>query len=663
MDNNLELKIENLVEKLNQYAFEYYVLDNPSTSDKEYDLKYDELILLEKETGIILKNSPTQRIGDIVLDGFSKVQHKNKLWSLDKSQSKEELKKFHDNVIKFCIQNNLPKPKFIVTKKFDGLSLKAEYDEELLGASSRGNGEIGENLTEQSKTIVNLPHKINCDNLIHVHGEALMTKRAFKEYNKTSQIPLKNLRNGAAGALRNLDIKETAKRKLSVFFYNINYIENKTFDTYSQQLEFIKDCGLPIAEYKICETFEDIISEIDKIEKQRPHLEFDIDGAVIAVDDIKTREMLGYTIKFPKHSMAYKFEAEETTTTLLDIEWNVGRTGRVTPTALLEPVKLMGTTVKRATLNNIDDIKRKGVKINSKVFLRKSNDVIPEITGVVEDSLNNENILDINPPILCPDCGSELSKEGVYYVCQNMLGCKSQIIKLITHYCQRDSMNIEGLSIKTIEQFIKNEIITNIIDLYELKSKKSEIIKLDKFGMKKYSNLIESIEKSKKTKLSNFIFGLGIPEVGIKASKDICKHFNNDLNVILRASKDDFTKIDGIGDVITENILKWLRNENNIVLINKLLEYVEFEKENDKIKDNKLKGKTFVITGDVHIFKNRNELKTRIEELGGKISSSISKNTSFLINNDVNSTSSKNKKAKDLGVPIINEENFIEMIK
>lgn len=446
MNNNLKLKIENLVEKLNKHAYEYYVLDDSSISDKEYDLKYDELILLEKETGIILQNSPTQRIGDIVLDGFSKVQHKNKLWSLDKFQSKEELKRFYDNVIKFCIQNNLPKPKFVVTKKFDGLSLKVEYDEELLGASSRGNGEIGENLTEQSKTIVNLPHKINCDNLIHVHGEALMTKRAFKEYNKTSQIPLKNLRNGAAGALRNLNIKETAKRRLSVFFYNINYIENKTFDTYSQQLEFIKECGLPIAKYKICKTFEDIINEIDKIEKQRPNLEFDIDGVVIAVDDIKTREMLGYTIKFPKHSMSYKFEAKETTTTLLGVEWNVGRTGRVNPTAIIQPVELLGTTVKRATLNNMDDIIRKGIKINSKVFIRKSNDVIPEITGLAEDILDNKNIYDIKSPILCPNCGSELIKEGAYYVCQNMLGCQSQIIKLITHYCQRQAMNITGLS-------------------------------------------------------------------------------------------------------------------------------------------------------------------------------------------------------------------------
>ncbi|BAO04996.1 DNA ligase, NAD-dependent [Clostridium botulinum B str. Osaka05] len=662
MKNNLKLNIENLVAELNRYAYEYYVLDNSSISDKEYDLKYDELVLLEKETGIILKNSPTQRIGDIVLGGFSKVQHKNKLWSLDKSQSKEELKKFYDNVIKFCIQNNLPKPKFVVSKKFDGLSLKVEYEEELLGASSRGDGEIGENLTEQSKTIVNLPHKINYDNLIHVHGEALMTKRAFKEYNKTSQIPLKNLRNGAAGALRNLDIKETAKRKLSVFFYNINYIENKTFNTYSQQLEFIKKCGLPIAKYRICETFDDIMNEINQIEKQRPNLEFDIDGAVIAVDDIKTREMLGYTIKFPKHSMAYKFEAKETTTTLLGVEWNVGRSGRVTPTALLEPIELGGVTVKRATLNNMDDIVKKGIKVNSKVFARKSNDVIPEITGVVEDSLNNKNIYDIKPPILCPDCGSELIKEGAYYICQNMLGCQSQIIKLITHYCQRQAMNISGLSIKTIEQFIESGIITNIVDLYELDSKKSEIIQLNKFGIKKYNNLIKSIEKSKKTKLSNFIFGLGIPEVGIKASKDICEHFNNDLNCILKASEGDFTKIDGIGDVTTENILKWLRNENNIVLINKLLKYVEFEEENIyKIREGVFLGLKIYGTGSFENYK-KPELKQIVENNGGIFANGYLKTLDLLVVGNKKGSSKVDKALKD-GIKVITENEFIELIK
>lgn len=657
MGNKIE-RIKELVGELNKYAYEYYTLDNPSISDKEYDKLYDELVQLQKETNYIEPNSPTQRVGDRILEGFAKVSHKNKLWSLDKSQSKNELKKFYNNIVKFCKQNNLPKSKFIVTKKFDGLTLKCDYNNALFeNASSRGTGLIGEDLTSQTKvSVVNLPLTIKDKGRFSFHGEALMTKKAFEEYNKIAKKPLKNLRNGASGTLRNLDLKECSKRKLSIYFYNINDSDIE-FETYSQQLDFMKQCGLPVAEYKVCETFEEISNAIDNIENQRQNLEFDIDGVVIAVDDIKTRDMLGYTIKFPKYSMAYKYEAEETTTTILDVEWNTGRTGKISPTAILEPVDIGGVTVKQATLNNIDDIQRKNVKIGGKAFVRRSNDVIPEIMGNADD----EGI-EIKPPTNCPVCGSELMRDGVHYFCPNTLTCKAQIVKSIVHFCQREAMDIEGFSEKGAELFLDNKIISNVVDLYKLEDKKSEIIKLPKFGVKKYNNLITSVNKSKKANLSAFILGLGIEGVGKSTAKDLADYFKT-IDKFMNCIKSELYKVKDIGDITANSIYSYVNNQDNVQMINELLKYIEFEIEKKKDVNQILEGKVFVITGDVHLYKNRTELKELIELLGGKVTGSVSKNTDYLINNDITSTSGKNKKAKELNIPIINEEDFQELIK
>jgi DNA ligase (NAD+) len=372
------------------------VSDNHLVSDKEYDEKYDELIALEKEIGEILPLSPSQRIGGGVLPEFTKYTHKAKLWSLDKAQSLGEIKEWHNRNIKIIKEYNLNHDiqlsplSYVLTKKFDGLTVNVTYDDNgyMIKAASRGTGEIGEDITAQAKTIKTLPLKIAYNAIIEVHGEAVMTKEAFKKYNETAATPLKNLRNGAAGALRNLNAAETARRNLSAFFYDVGYSEGDPFKTYIEMMDFIKDKGIPMDDYLVeCETLEEIKSEIMHIESIRTELDYDIDGVVIAINDIKTRELLGYTIKFPKWAIAYKFEAEEATTTLLDVEWNVGRSGRVGPTAILDPVELAGATVKRATLNNIDDILRKGVKIGCDVFIRRSNDVIPEIMGVVESTL------------------------------------------------------------------------------------------------------------------------------------------------------------------------------------------------------------------------------------------------------------------------------------
>ncbi len=564
MDNKLE-KMKKLVEELNQYAYEYYVLDNPSISDKEYDLKYDELVILEKETQVTLPYSPTQRVGDKILGEFSKYTHKGRLWSLDKAQNMEQLIEWHNRNLKVIEQYNsmsedkLPELRYIVTKKFDGLTVNCTYDENgiLIKSATRGTGIIGEDITAQIKTIKTVPLKIKNNHVIEVHGEAIMTKTAFEEYNKAAQVPLKNLRNGAAGALRNLDIKETARRNLSAFFYDVGYNEGPEFKSYREMMNFIRNMGLPQDKYiKECTNMEEVEKEIEYIESIREELDYDIDGAVIVVDDIKTREILGYTIKFPKWAIAYKFEAKEITTKLLDVEWNVGRSGRVTPTALLEPVELGGVTVKRATLNNMDDIKRKNVKLGAKVLVRRSNDVIPEIMGVVEESL--EESKEIQAPDRCPYCNSHLVQNGVHYYCENTLSCKPQMVKSIVHFASREAMNIAGFSGKTAEQLFERLDIKSISDLYKIR--KEELLTLDKFGDKKSQNLIDAIENSKNCDLASFIYALGIPNVGKKTANDLVMKFKT-LESIKNTTIEQLVEVPDVGEIVAKSIYDFLKTK------------------------------------------------------------------------------------------------------
>ena len=658
--------IEELIEELNKYAYEYYVLDNPSISDKEYDKKYDELLRLEKETAYILPYSPTQRVGDKVLSEFQKYVHKGRLWSLDKAQSIEILREWHNRNEKIIQQYNdthedqLPKISYIITKKFDGLTINCTYDESgvLTKAATRGTGLIGEDITQQAKTIKSLPLKIKNSHFIEVHGEAIMTKKAFQEYNKTTDIPLKNLRNGAAGALRNLNVKETARRNLSAFFYDVGYNEGGAFKSYTEMLNFIKEMGFPVDPYiKHCSTVEEIEKEIEYINSIRNDLDYDIDGIVIAIDDMKTRDILGYTIKFPKWAIAYKFEAEEATTTLLDVEWNVGRSGRVTPTAILEPIEFAGVTVKRATLNNMDDINRKGVKIGSQVFIRRSNDVIPEIIGVVEESL--ENSKEIEVPKYCPYCGSELIQQGVHYFCENTLSCKPQMVKSIVHFASREGMDIEGFSEKTAEQFFEKLNIKSIPDLYRIE--KEDLLTLEKFGEKKASNIINAIEKSKTPELSSFIYALGIPNVGKKTAKDLVKHFRS-LEGIQRSTFDELLSIKDVGEIVAKSIIEFFRQEKIIKSMNELLELgITPVVDNLEVKEESpFMNKTVVITGSLHNY-TRTDIKEKLESLGAKVSSSVSKKTDFVLVGE--EPGSKFDKAMELGVKIINEEELEQLTK
>lgn len=656
--------IEELVEELNKYAYEYYVLGNSSVTDKDYDKKYYELVDLEKETGYKLPYSPTQRVGDVILPEFKKYTHKARLWSLDKAQSLEEIKEWHNRNIKFLEEYNrtseeeLPPLKYILTKKFDGLTINLSYDENgvLVTGATRGTGAIGEDVTAQVKTIKSIPLKIDCHDFLEIHGEAIMTIEAFEKYNSEADTPLKNLRNGAAGALRNLNVAETAKRNLSAFFYDVGYKEGAPFKTYMEMLNFIKTKGFPMDDYiRECTTLDEIQKEIDYIRDIRFDLNYDIDGLVIAIDDIRTRELLGYTVKFPKWAIAYKFEAQEATTKLLDVEWNVGRSGRVSPTAILEPVELAGVTVKRATLNNMDDIARKGVRLGAEVFVRRSNDVIPEIMGVVPESL--EGTKEIEEPKVCPACGAHLVHEGVHIYCENTLGCKPQMVKTIVHFAGREAMNIAGFSERTAEQLFEKLDIRDISDLYKLEYEK--LLDLDKFGPKKAQNLLDAIEKSKDCTLEAFLYSLGIPNVGVKTAKDLVKRFES-LENLEKATFEELVSVQDVGDIVARSIIEFFKEERTLKVINELLSLgVNPHYEKKEVLESPFMGKTVVVTGTLENY-SRTSIKEKLESLGAKVSGSVSKKTDFVIAGEA--AGSKYDKAKSLGVTILSEEEFENMI-
>ena len=656
--------IEELVEELNKYAYEYYVLGNSSVTDKDYDKKYYELVDLEKETGYKLPYSPTQRVGDVILPEFKKYTHKARLWSLDKAQTLEEIREWHNRNVKFLEEYNrtsdeeLPPLKYILTKKFDGLTINLSYDENgvLVTGATRGTGAIGEDVTAQVKTIKSIPLKIDCHDFLEIHGEAIMTTEAFEKYNSEAETPLKNLRNGAAGALRNLNVAETAKRNLSAFFYDVGYKEGAPFKTYMEMLNFIKVKGFPMDDYiRECKTLDEIQKEIDYIRDIRFDLNYDIDGLVIAIDDIRTRELLGYTVKFPKWAIAYKFEAQEATTKLLDVEWNVGRSGRVSPTAILDPVELAGVTVKRATLNNMDDIARKGVRLGAEVFVRRSNDVIPEIMGVVPESL--EGTKEIEEPKVCPACGAHLVHEGVHIYCENTLGCKPQMVKTIVHFAGREAMNIAGFSEKTAEQLFEKLGIRDISDLYKLEYEK--LLDLDKFGPKKAQNLLDAIEKSKDCTLEAFLYSLGIPNVGVKTAKDLVKRFES-LENLEKATFEELVSVQDVGDIVARSIIEFFKEERTLKVINELLSLgVNPHYEKKEVLESPFMGKTVVVTGTLENY-SRTSIKEKLESLGAKVSGSVSKKTDFVIAGEA--AGSKYDKAKSLGVTILSEEEFENMI-
>lgn len=659
---NKELRIQELIKVINDLNYHYYTLDNPKVSDKEYDELYDELLVLEEETGLIFDYSPTQRVGGYILEGFEKHTHLGRLWSLDKSQSFNELRGWDSRVRRLIEEHNrvneekLPKPLYIMEYKFDGLTINLTYrDGHLIQGATRGNGIVGEGIIEQLKTIRSLPLQIDYQGPIEIQGEGLMPLSALEKYNESADEPLKNARNAAAGALRNLDTKVTAERKLSAYFYNVGYIEGREFTDHLEVLEFLKDNRLPVFPYaRSFSNIEDVIVEIEDVKDHRNTLDVLTDGLVIKVNDIKTREVLGFTNRFPRWAIAYKFEAEEVGTRLLEVKWNVGRTSKVTPTAILEAVEIGGVTVRRATLNNYDDIERKSLRLNSRILIRRSNDVIPEILGTLD---TQEETFEIEKPTHCPACHSELYQNGVHIFCPNSLSCKPQLVARLVHFASRDAMNIEGFSEKTAEKLLEELDIKDLPELYEIKF--DDLIKLEGFKDKKSNNLLEAIERSKNVSLASFIYALGINNVGIKTASDLANHFKS-LEAVKSAKYEDLTRVGDIGPIIASSILEFFHDEEILKAIEKLLgEGIKPLHEGIRTQESFFTDKTVVITGRIEGL-SRKEIKALVEKMGGRVTGSVSKKTDYVIVGE--DPGSKYTRAIDLGVEVINESRLKELV-
>ena len=644
-------RMKELVDLLNKYAKEYYELDNPSISDMEYDALYYELVSLENEYGTRLPDSPTHRVGGEPLKEFVSYEHKIKLYSLDKAKGDAELDGYFGRLIKLVGKI----PIMTIEHKYDGLTLSITYkDGNLITAATRGNGTEGETVTEQVKTIKSVPLTIPYKGEIEIQGEGLMRLSALKKYNEKASVPLKNARNGVAGAIRNLNPKITAKRNLDFVAYNVGYCSENIFRTQTEVHEFLKNNGFITDEvFTTVDNAEDAKKILKNIEEKRPQLDFLIDGAVLKVDDLALREELGHTEKFPRWALAYKFEAEETTTLLNDVIWQVSRTRKLNPLAVLEPVDLMGVTVKRATLNNWSDIQKKGIKLRSRVFIRRSNDVIPEITGLA--SLT-ENSIEIQKPLTCPACGAPIKEEGVFLYCTNEEKCAPAIVASLDHFAQKSAMDIDGFSEKTAELLYNEYKVKYPYELYNLKFE--QLMSLEGFKEKKAMNLLTSIEKSKRTTLDRFVFALGIPTIGKKTATVLAETFRT-FDALKTATVEDLLKLDDFGQIMAESVVNYFNDSNNVLLIEKLFEAGIVIEENE-IKEGIFSGKTVVLTGSLSNFK-RSVATEIIKERGGKMSESVSKNVNLVIVGS--DPGSKLAKAEKLGIEIWNEERFIKALE
>ena len=654
MDNNILNKMNNLIEKITEASYNYYVLDNPTISDKEWDRMYDELILLEKQTGIVLPSSPTNKIGGTPLDKFEKTTHYRKLMSLDKAQSFEEITEWlerNEKLISF-------KHEFSLEHKFDGLSLALTYkDGKLEIGATRGNGEVGENVTNQVKTIRTIPLTIPYKGLVVIQGEGIMKLSELEKFNSINDDKLKNARNAAAGAIRNLDPKVTKSRNLDFFAYNINYIENKTFLTQEEEHKFLIDNGFMVDPlFKVVHSLEEIKKNIEQVSKQKKDYDFLIDGMVIKINNLAVREELGETIKFPRGMLAYKFEAEETTTQLNDVIWQVSRTGRLTPVAILEPIELCGVTVSRATLNNYSEIVKKGVKIGSRIFIRRSNEVIPEVLGLAQDYPSSK---EIQRPTHCPVCGTETVWGDIETICPNHFGCPKQIIERLSFFSSKDAMNIIDLSVKTIEKLHELYNINCYSDIYKLTAE--QLYSVENFKDKKVNKILASIENSKNPELSRFIFALGIDNVGIKTAKQLANHYKT-FNNFKNATIEDLIQLDDISYVVAGSIVDFFKDPTTIQELTRLKEVgIKIQEVlTSSVSDHFFSGKKVVLTGTLSNM-SRPEATKILERLGADVVSSVSKNTDYVIAGV--EAGSKLDKAISLGVKVLNEDEFLIKIK
>lgn len=658
MDSKKSVKnrIDELVELLNYHSRLYYVENRNEISDYDYDMLQNELKKLEVENPeYVRKDSPTQRVGGEAVSGFEKVNHRVQMGSIQDVFSFDEVRQFV-NTVKQSVDN----PKFVVEPKIDGLSVSLEYHNgEFEIGSTRGDGFVGENVTANLKTVKAIPMSISEKlPLLEVRGEVYMPKNVFEdlveEQEKNAEQPFKNPRNAAAGSLRQKNPKITAKRKLDIFCFNIQQIVGKEITSHKQSLDYIKSLGFKtVLDYKLVSSTDEIIQCIENIGENRFDLPFDIDGVVIKVDDFEQREILGYTAKTPKWSVAYKFPPEEKQSKLLDIELNVGRTGAITPVAVFEPILLAGTSVSRATLHNQDFIDEKNISIGDIITVRKAGDIIPEVVCVAE-KIGTDTF---KIPDKCPVCGSDVVKsEEAAIRCPNV-DCPAQIFRSIVHFASKGAMDIDGLGPAIVDTLLDKGLIKSVADLYELKV--SDLVELEKFQEKSANNLVNAIEKSKSNSLDKLVFGLGISNIGQASAKLLCDKFG-DLDNIMNATAEQVSEIDGFGDIMAQSVVKAFSEAHMIKLVERLKSYgVNTSYEKVQI-DNRFEGKTFVLTGTLPTLK-RSEAKAIIEKYGGKASGSVSKKTDYVLAGE--EAGSKLTKAEQLGIKIISEQEFLDMTK
>lgn len=645
--NDIE-KMRELVDVLNKYATEYYVLDAPSVDDKVYDRIYDELRALEEKTGQVLVDSPTRRVGGEPVSAFKKHEHIKRLYSLDKSVSSEELAAFDERVKK------VGEPVYTVEYKFDGLTMCLTYENGVFTrATTRGNGIIGEDVTAQALTIKTFPLRIDCGGVVEVQGEAVIRLSVLEEYNRTATEQLKNARNAAAGAIRNLDPKITEKRHPEIIFYNVNYMSDGEFSSQVEIFDFLKRNGFKVFDFlRICKNLDEVKAAVAEIETGRKNIDVLTDGAVIKVNQVALREKLGYTDKFPRWAMAYKFEAEEVETTLKKVVWQVGRTGKLTPLGIVAPVDIGGATVRKATLNNYGDILRKKVRIGSAVLIRRSNEVIPEILGAVGNFNEGQ---EIEKPTECPYCGASLVEEGANLFCPNR-DCRPRVVARLSNFASKEGMNIDGFSEKTAGQLFDDLKIDKFSDLYKLTAEK--LVDLEGFKERKAENLISAIEKSKRVPLANFIFALGIEGVGKKTAKDLARIFGN-VKDFANAEEEKLREIPDVGIIMAKDISDYFADEGNVAEINELFDCGVSSFTDEVKSEGKFKGEKVVLTGSLADF-TRSEAQKIIESEGGETQSSVTKTTTLVIAGE--SAGSKLDKAKQLGIKIIDEDEFKNII-
>ncbi len=660
--NSVKEEIEELRKILEEHNYNYYVLDNPTVSDFEYDSLMKRLSLLEEENPEFKnENSPTQRVGGEALSEFEKVEHTIQMQSLADVFSEGELNDFLARV-KSSLEGE--EPEYVVELKIDGLSVSLEYENGVfMRGSTRGDGFIGEDITQNLKTIKSIPLKLDTDiEYLEVRGEVFMPKDSFLKLNESRELEGESLfanpRNAAAGSLRQLDSKITAKRKLDIFIFNIQQIRGKEFETHKESLEFLKGLGFKISPtLNVFKDSKDIFNEINRIGEEREKLSFDIDGAVVKVNSLRQREILGSTSKVPKWAAAYKFPAEQKETILLDIALQVGRTGVITPNAVLEPVRIAGSTVSRATLHNIDNITDKDIRIGDTVVIQKAGDIIPEIVRVIKEKrTGNEKVFSM--PSVCPACGEPLYREEneAAVRCLNS-NCPKQQLRAIIHFASRDAMDIDGLGPAIVNQLLEDKLIEDAADLYTLKYE--ELINVERFADKSAKNLITAIDASRERGLDRLLFALGIRLIGSRGAKLIAQNFKS-IDNVMNAEEESISEINEIGGKMANSIVHYFKDEKSQRLIEKLKSAgVKCTYDNENV-GNIFEGKTFVLTGTLPNLK-RNDAKKLIEENGGKVSGSVSKKTDYVVAGE--EAGSKLEKATSLGVAIISEGELLNMIK